>query len=264
MFMRAMKLSVGHEFRTSVRCWIFSVASALVLMTGSSAGAQEVAAEPDKDKPTVVCFGDSITNRGYYKTLAETLNVNAINAGVAGHTTAKGLRRMQRDVLDRKPGVVVIFFGTNDLRADAEKVYVPVDKYSKNLETMIKACAKIDAGIVLCTVPPINQTVYFEGRESEAHDAYEALGGLEKMLQSYRVAAQEVAVKHSVPIVDLNAILPEEPDWLSKDGVHPSKKGCRILAKHIAKAVAPLLPEKVAKPAVQEKAMEESQKTEGQ
>ena len=131
MFMRTMKLSVSHDFATSVRCWIFSVASALVLMTGSSAGAQEVAAEPDKDKATVVCFGDSITNRGYYKTLAETLNVKAINAGVAGHTTAKGLKRMRRDVLDRQPDVVVIFFGTNDLRVDAEKVYVPVQENCK-------------------------------------------------------------------------------------------------------------------------------------
>lgn len=259
MFMRTMKLSVGHEFRTSVRCWIFSVASALVLMTGSSAGAQEVAAEPDKDKPTVVCFGDSITNRGYYKTLAETLNVNAINAGVAGHTTAKGLRRMQRDVLDRKPDVVVIFFGTNDLRADAEKVYVPVDKYSENLETIIEACAKIDAGIVLCTVPPIDESVYFVRREPDAPEAYAALGGLEKMLQSYRAAAQEVAAKHEVPVVDLNTILPGEPEWLSKDGVHPSKKGCKILAKHIAKAVKPLLSETVAGEDVQEPAVEGSQ-----
>ena len=171
---------------------------------------------------------------------------------------------MKRDVIDRHPDVVVIFFGTNDLRADAEKVYVPVDKYSKNLETIIEACSKIEAGIVLCTVPPIDESVYYIRREPDAPEAYAALGGLQKMLQSYRVAAQEVAAKHSVAIVDLNAILPEEPDWLSKDGVHPTKKGCRILAKHIAKAVAPLLPEKVAKQAVQEHAMEESQKAEGQ
>ena len=173
MFMRTMKLSTGFEFRASVRCWMFSVALALVGCSGVDA--QDVAVAPDK--ATVVCFGDSITNRGYYKTLAEILDVNAINAGVAGHTTAKGLRRMKRDVIDRQPDVVVIFFGTNDLRADAEKVYVPVDKYSKNLETIIEACSKIEAGIVLCTVPPIDESVYFIRREPDAPEAYAALGG---------------------------------------------------------------------------------------
>jgi len=202
-----------------------------------------LAEEPDK--ATVVCFGDSITNRGYYKTLSKLLDVNAINAGVAGHTTAKGLRRIQKDVLDREPEVVVVFFGTNDLRADAEKVYVPVDKYSKNLETIIKACKTIDAGIVICTAPPINESAYFEKRETGARDLYEAHGGLEKMLQSYRVAAQTVAAKHGLPVVDLNSLLLKEPEWLSKDGVHPTGKGCSIIAKHIAKAVAPLLPKPV-------------------
>jgi len=262
MFMRKMKLSTGFKFTASVCCWIFSVASALVLMGCSAVDAQDAAV--DSDKATVVCFGDSITNRGYYKTLAEILDVNAINAGVAGHTTAKGLRRMKRDVIDRHPDVVVIFFGTNDLRADAEKVYVPVDKYSENLETIIEACAKIDAGIVLCTVPPIDESVYFVRREPDATEAYAALGGLEKMLQSYRAAAQEVAAKHEVPVVDLNTILPGEPEWLSKDGVHPSKKGCKILAKHIAKAVKPLLSETVAGEDVQEPAVEGSQPVEGQ
>ncbi len=72
-------------------------------------------AASDSDKPTVVCFGDSITKRGYPAMLGESLGVKAINAGVAGHTSAEGLRRMKKDVIDKNPDVVVIFFGSSIL-----------------------------------------------------------------------------------------------------------------------------------------------------
>ena len=75
-------------------------------------------------KPKVVCFGDSITTRGYPAELAALLNVEAINAGVGGNSTAKGLKRITKDVLQKSPDIVVIFFGTNDLRVDTSRVHL--------------------------------------------------------------------------------------------------------------------------------------------
>ena len=69
---------------------------------------------------------------------------------------------------------------------------------------------------------------------------------MKRQCRDYRAAAQAVAAKHGLPIVDLNWILPRESAWLSKDGVHPSPAGNSIIAKHIAKAVAPLLPKPTA------------------
>lgn len=194
--------------------------------------------EPNTAK--VVCFGDSITKRGYNVILGETLGVETVMAGVAGNSTAQALRRMQRDVLDHNPNIVVIFFGTNDLRADAPKVYVTLDDYEKNLETMITNCNAIGAKVVLCTLPPINADTFFTRHETELFDAQ---GGLEQMIQDYRSIAIKVAKRHNIPLVDLNKELSKEPQWMSHDGVHPSKEGTRIIARLISEQVKPLIEE---------------------
>ena len=197
----------------------------------------------DSGQATVVCFGDSITNRGYYKTLSHLLGVRTINAGVGGHSSAQGLRRIKQDVLDHQPDVVVILFGTNDMRVDSPKVYVPAAQYRKNLRAMVDACAELGARVVLCTPPPIEADTYFTRHKKEDFDKH---GGLEKLLQDYHAAAQAVAARQGLPIVDLYTVLRREPEWLSKDGVHPSPQGNSILAKHIAEAVTPLLPKPTA------------------
>ena len=145
--------------RVIIPNWLL-IASFIVALLGCQFNSRAFAEEPDQ--ATVVCFGDSITKRGYYKPLADLLGVRTINSGVAGHSSAQGLRRIKQDVLDHQPDVVVILFGTNDLRVDAPKVYVPVDQYRKNLKAMVEACAEIDARVVICTLPPIDKTAYFE------------------------------------------------------------------------------------------------------
>jgi lysophospholipase L1-like esterase len=186
----------------------------------------------------VVCFGDSITKRGYPEELAKLLGAAVVNAGVGGHTSTAGLKRMQRDVLDLKPGVVIICFGTNDSRVDAPKVHVPVEQYTANLRQMIARCADIHARVVLCTVPPINPDPYFQRHEKVAFDA---LGGLPKILDEYRAAVRRLAAEFDLPLVDLGQQLVATPTWLSADGVHPSPAGNAILAQLVAAKIAPLL-----------------------
>jgi lysophospholipase L1-like esterase len=191
------------------------------------------------DSPAkVVCFGDSITKRGYPAELGKLLGVEVVNAGVGGNTTTAGLKRMQRDVLDLKPGVVVISFGTNDSRVDAPKVHVPVDHYTANLRQMIARCREIRARVVLCTVPPINPEPYFQ---RHAKPAFDELGGLPKILDGYRAAVLRLGAELGLPVVDLGQQLVATPAWLSADGVHPSPAGNTILAQRIAEQVAPLL-----------------------
>lgn len=189
---------------------------------------------------TVVCFGDSITKHGYPKILGQILGVETVNAGVGGNTTAQALRRMSTDVLAHEPAVVVILFGTNDSRLDNAKVHVPIEDYRSNLKQMIATCVEHDSRVVLCTIPPINPTAYFT-RHRKAD--FEPAGGLDKVLESYRSTARQVASDLRVSTVDLSRLLAEEPKWMSADGVHPTPEGDRIIAEHIAEAVATLLHE---------------------
>lgn len=189
-------------------------------------------------KPKVVCLGDSITNRGFPKVLEKLLDVEAINAGVGGHSSAQGLRRISKDVLAHNPDIVVVFFGTNDSRVDSTRAHVPPRQYAANLQTIIDRCAQQDIRAVLCTLPPINHETYFtRHRKSD----FDAVGGLAKLLSQYRDAALSVAKSNHVPVVDLNQLLLKQPEWMSKDGVHPTEAGTTIIGTHIADAMRPLL-----------------------
>jgi lysophospholipase L1-like esterase len=197
-----------------------------------------IASNADTKNLKVVCFGDSITKRGYNKILGEALNVDTVMSGVAGHSTSQAIRRIQKDVIDHNPDIVVIFFGTNDLRVDAPRVHVTLKDYKKNLETMIQHCQKAGAKVVICTLPPINIEKYFTRHETKLYDEQ---GGLQKMINNYRDTATEVAKNHNAPLVDLNTELKKQPTWMSPDGVHPSEQGTRIIAELIIEKVKPLI-----------------------
>lgn len=192
----------------------------------------------DAERQLVVCFGDSITKRGYNENLGRLLDVDTVNTGVGGHNSAQGLHRMQKDVLDHDPDVVVILFGTNDSRVDSTRAFVSAQNYATNLNKMIDACISQHAKVVLCTLPPIDQDAYFKRHERAD---FVAVGGLNKLLAEYRDAAIRVGSARQIPVVDLNTLLLQTPEWLSPDGVHPSERGTAIIAKLVADTVAPLL-----------------------
>jgi len=184
--------------------------------------------------PVIVCFGDSITKRGYPEELAKQLGVEVLNSGVVGNTTRQGLRRMKRDVLDHNPAAVVILFGTNDSRLGEEDVHVPLDEYSNNLREIISTCMNRRIRVFLCTVPPIDAEPYFQRHRIEN---FTKAGGLAKVLDDYREAALRVGERFNLPIIDLHRLLAAEPEWLDNDGVHPSSKGNRIIAQIVAQQV---------------------------
>jgi lysophospholipase L1-like esterase len=196
---------------------------------------------PKKPRVTrVVCFGDSITAGAYPGVLGKLFGDKAevINAGVAGHSTSNGLARMQADVIDKQPDVVVVLFGTNDTRIDAPNAYVPLEKYEANLAAIADACRKSGAKVVLMTIPPIDEAAYFTRHKRPPFDK---VGGLTKLLDGYRAAAKRVAEGKKVPVIDLATFLADEPEWLSKDGVHPSEKGAAIIAAKVAETVKPMV-----------------------
>ncbi len=69
----------------------------------------------------IICFGDSLTagygakpGEDYPAVLSNILGQPVINAGVSGHTTRQALERLQADVLDNDPKLVIVQFGGND------------------------------------------------------------------------------------------------------------------------------------------------------
>jgi rhodanese-related sulfurtransferase len=125
----------------------------------------------------------SITHAGYPAELEKVLPVRAINSGVSGNTSRQGLARIERDVLAHKPDVVVVLFGTNDMREDAPRVRVSISEYETNLTTIITRCRASGAQVIIGTMPPLDAVPYFTRHVKEKFDA---AGGHDVGLRSER------------------------------------------------------------------------------
>jgi lysophospholipase L1-like esterase len=101
---------------------------------------------------TIVCFGDSLTygtgagkGMDYPSQLSKLMNKPVLNRGVPGDTTARALRRLERDVLSGKPDIVLITLGGNDLKNGVSK-NVAFGNLRKIVEAIQDSGAKVIIG----------------------------------------------------------------------------------------------------------------------
>ncbi len=213
-------------------------------------------AKPDVPKPLqgvhrIVVMGDSITAGGsgpggYVSLLQETLAarypsqaIEVINAGISGHKSTDMAARFQRDVLDKKPDLVTINVGVNDVwhgffNWQENKRYangdlpagVPLAKYREKVTEMVDAAQAARIRVVLVSPTLI----------------YEDLGCAENSrLTEYAKAMREIAKEKRCLFVDLNTPFREvvaayrkhagaAPNLLTTDGVHMNASGYRMMA----------------------------------
>ena len=138
---------------------------------------------------------------------------------VSGDTTAMALKRFERDVLDCKPDVVVILFGTNDSRLAEPKVCVPLDRYEADLVYMITRCQSAGAKAVVCTPPPIDPGPYFKRHPKEPYDK---AGGLEKILTDYPCGPAQRSLKAQRLWISA-ACWPRSSGWRLMASIPPKK-----------------------------------------
>ncbi|HRE82379.1 MAG TPA: GDSL-type esterase/lipase family protein [Opitutaceae bacterium] len=186
----------------------------------------------------IVCFGDSITGV-YYHTgsrrswcdLVGTFlerhypqaRVEMINAGVSGNTSAAGLKRIDRDVLQHRPDLVIVMFGMNDVRS------VQLPQFKENLREIVRRVRDQNAEILLMTpnaIPP--------GDPNRPP---------EKVMQ-YAQQMRQLAQTLAVPVVDayaaFAAIREDDPVAarnLMSDTIHPNFRGHRLFAEAVTQCI---------------------------
>ena len=197
----------------------------------------------------VVFLGDSVTKAVRPGVTAEQtfchyfqkafrgsgIAVEAINAGVGGHTTADGLTRFDRDVLEKRPSHVVIMFGLNDSWIDSGKSAsrLTVARYRDNLRTMIAALRGKGIEVVLMTPNPTAPPTCEPARNVT--------------LKPYVEAVRELAAAERIGLVDVYrkfaelAIEGVELNTLFTDGIHPNPAGQRLIADMLVERFRPLL-----------------------
>ena len=167
----------------------------------------------------IICFGDSLTygtgaapNKSYPAQLSEMIGQPVINAGIPGNTTADGLKRLESDVLEKSPRLVLITLGGNDMKNGIDKKIA-----FKNLKKIVEA---IQAKRALVVLGGVKLLFWDRGYEEE-----------------YEKLSEETGI---ILIPNVLKGLIGHNDLMS-DAIHPNAAGYEIMAKRFHKAIAPYL-----------------------
>ncbi|MEI8021499.1 MAG: alpha/beta fold hydrolase [Schlesneria sp.] len=192
----------------------------------------------DESPKTIVCLGDSVTGVYYHtggqraypellelglRQLFPNAGVKVINAGISGQTTVEGLARLERDILGKKPDLVTISFGLNDV------TLVAPEKFRENLETLVNRCRARNCQVVLCTP---NAVIDTPSRPIQK-------------LVSYCEIIRSVGRDLSVPVCDqyragerLRSRAPRTWRLTMSDEIHPNLDGHKRMAEELCLTIA--------------------------
>jgi lysophospholipase L1-like esterase len=183
------------------------------------AGCSEPVANRDSHGSTIVCFGDSLTSgygagegEDYPADLGHLVALPVINSGVAGDTTRDALDRLEADVLEQNPRLVIITLGGNNFLK-----HVPKEETLANMGEIIDKITAKGAMVVWATV-----------KTSLFGDSYQ---------QDFADLAKR---KRIVLIPNILKGILFDPRY-KFDEIHPNSAGYRLMAERIYKRIKPLI-----------------------
>ncbi len=193
-------------------------------------------------KPTrVVFFGDSITQAGVqpggYITLLQKMlpadKFELMGAGIGGNKIYDLYLRMDDDVLAKKPDVVVVWVGVNDVwHKSMYGTGTDPDKFVKFYEAVVKKLQAANARVVLVTPATIGEKTDFSNQQDGDLNLYSQL-------------IRDLAAKYNLPVVDLRKEFlaynlkankdNKDRGVLTSDRVHLNEAGNQFVADQMAK-----------------------------
>jgi isoamyl acetate esterase len=215
-----------------------TLAAAMLSLSGVTACAET----PPPKGQRVIFLGDSITQfgvgpKGYVTRIKTALadkpvhkDTEVIGAGISGNKVPDLQRRLDKDVLAKKPTLVVIYIGINDVwhgENDPARG-TPKDKYEAGLRDLVAKIKDAGARVVLCTPTVIGE------QKSNPLDA---------KLDEYAEVSRQVAKDTGATLCDLRKAFvehlaknnPADKDRgiLTSDGVHLNDAGNQLVADTI-------------------------------
>ena len=198
-------------------------------------------------KKHIIFFGDSITevavNRGGYIARMDSMlaqqkkadQFELTGAGVSGNKVYDLFLRMDDDVLAKKPDLVVIFIGVNDVwHKRTSGTGTDADKFVKFYQAIIQKLKANNIEMILCTPAVIGEKTDFTNP-------------LDGEMNEYSKIIRDLAGKNNLTLVDLRKIFREynltnNPEnrtsgILTTDGVHLNAKGNQLVAEEMWKVI---------------------------
>jgi lysophospholipase L1-like esterase len=174
----------------------------LVLITLGACG--DESQKPVATNGLVVFIGDSITQLWPVENFVE----GAVNQGMSGDETSQMLARFNSDVLSRRPAVVVILGGINDIRN-----HLACD--TGNLLAMVQAAQAANIGVVVGTLPDATNL----GAESDLKRA---------QVVAFNEEIRSAATVYGYEVADYFSVTRQSGARGARkfsDGLHPNKTG---------------------------------------
>jgi lysophospholipase L1-like esterase len=201
-----------------------------------------------KKGETIVFLGDSITEGGVgpkgYVTLIKNqlqekhkdLGIEVIGAGISGNKVPDLQRRLEKDVIAKKPTLVVIYIGINDVwhgESDPARGTLP-EAFETGLKEIIGKIQAAGARVVLCTPTVIGEKKIGANK-------------LDSRLDEYANISRKVAKETKSTLCDLRKAFQNyleknnadnnEKGVLTTDRVHLNDAGNKLVAETILKTI---------------------------
>ncbi len=195
----------------------------------------------DKKCTRVVFFGDSITEYGvnpggYIAQLRDSIAARGqakryelIGSGIGGNKIYDLYLRLEEDVLARKPKVVVLYVGVNDVwHKQTFGTGTDPEKFQKFYLALIRKFQKKGILVIACTPACIGERMVGQNQ-------------MDSDLDRFSTIIRQVAQEKSVPLCDFRQAFidfsaknnPEnrESGILTTDGVHLNERGNKLVTE---------------------------------
>jgi lysophospholipase L1-like esterase len=198
-------------------------------------------------KMKVIFFGDSITELGAkpggfisrMDSLCKLENKNDqfefIGAGISGNKIYDLYLRMEDDVLNKNPDMVIIYIGINDVwHKRLLSTGTDPDRFEKFYDAILKKLKAKNITAILCTPSVIGEKTDFSNQQDGD-------------LNYYSNMVRNIAAKNNLQCIDLrklfldynlsNNVDNKDRGILTVDGVHLNPRGNELIAEEMWKVI---------------------------
>lgn len=184
---------------------------------------------------TILCLGDSLTEgvdldkaARWSSLLAHALNVEVTNCGISGDTTAGMLSRFHSEVVTRKPDLVMLLGGSNDLWYNVAPEMIVANFFAMISHARYHGITPLVGMPLPLHIEAAKQQTWFPPVCGYA--------ACNKHIQALGQTLKKIAIESDVPVLDfyqpfLNADGEVAADLFLEDGAHPNAAGHRCMAK---------------------------------
>ena len=198
-------------------------------------------------KTRIVFFGDSITqagvqNGGYIDLISQGIQQRSagdkyelIGAGIGGNKVYDLYLRLEDDVLSRKPDLVVIYVGINDVWHKTSGTGTDLDKYEKFYVAIIKKLQANNIKVAVCTPTVIGELKNNANPQDSDLNAYSEV--VRRLAMTYKCILIDLRKAFS-DYIHQNNNDNKESGLLTTARVHLTPAGNKLVAEEMIKALS--------------------------